>query len=155
MNYAARASEKLRAGEQYAGELVIFVRTNPFKAQSPQYSKSASIRFITATRDSRVIAQQAVALLRSLYRKNFDYAKAGVMLSDLVDATGLQEDLFGAGGHATAGEGRSERLMAVMDEINRKPRARVCMARQTRTGRYAMRQQHLSPRYTTDWSQLP
>jgi len=155
VNYAARVAEKLRVGEQYAGELMVFVRTNPFKAQSPQYSKSASIRFLTATRDSRVIAQQAVSLLRSLYRKNFDYAKAGVMLSDLVDATGLQEDLFGEDGRATVGEGRSERLMAVMDEINRKSRATVCMARQTGTGRYAMLRQYLSPGYTTDWSQLP
>ena len=96
-----------------------------------------------------------MALLRSLYRKNFDYAKAGVMLSDLVDAAGLQDDLFDAGGCATAGGGRSERLMAVMDEINRKSRATVCMARQTGKGRYGMRRQHLSPRYTTDWSQLP
>jgi DNA polymerase V len=155
VNYAARVAEKLRAGGQYAGELMVFVRTNPFKAQSPQYSRSASVRFITATRDSRVIAKEAVALLRSLYRRNFDYAKAGVMLSDLVDAAGLQDDLFDAGGCAMAGGGRSERLMAVMDEINRKSRATVCMARQTGKGRYGMRRQHLSPRYTTDWSQLP
>lgn len=114
-----------------------------------------NVRFATATRDSRVIAKEAVALLRSLYRKNFDYAKAGVMLSGLVGAAGLQEDLFDAGGCSTAGEGRSERLMAVMDEINRKSRATVCMARQTGKGRYGMRRQHLSPMYTTDWSQLP
>jgi|TARA_R100000049_G_C1944068_1_gene88701 DNA polymerase V len=154
-HYASRVAEKLRAGEQYAGELMIFIRTNPFKADAPQYSRSASIRFIQATRDSRTIAKEALTLLRTLYREGFDYAKAGVMLGDLVDDSGLQSDLFEASESAHSKEERSERLMAVMDSINRKSRATLCMAREAGPGSYAMRREHLSPAYTTDWSQLP
>lgn len=154
-HYAARASAKLRAGHQYTGELMVFVRTNPFKTDAPQYSRTASIRFIQATRDSRVITKEALGLLRSLYREGFDYAKAGVMLSDLVDESGLQDDLFEASERSNSADDRSERLMAVMDEINGKSRATICMAREAGPGTYAMRREHLSPAYTTDWSQLP
>jgi DNA polymerase V len=102
-----------------------------------------------------VITRQAMTLLRSLYRDGFDYAKAGVMLSELVDGTGLQSDLFEAPGEHNYSEERAARLMAVMDDINRKSRATVTMAREAGPGAYAMRRKHLSPAYTTSWKQLP
>ncbi|PXX89129.1 DNA polymerase V subunit UmuC [Marinobacter vulgaris] len=154
-HFANRATGKLRGGRQYAGELMVFVRTNPFRADVPQYSKSASVRLVSATQDSRVIVQQALTQLRSMYRAGYDYAKAGIMLSELVDETGLQRDMFDLSS-ANDGKGeRSARLMAVMDEINRKSRATICMAREAGPAAYVMRREHLSPAYTTNWSQLP
>src|SRR5690554_2488987 len=35
-HFAARATEKLRGGQQCAGELMVFIRTNPFKTSAPQ-----------------------------------------------------------------------------------------------------------------------
>jgi DNA polymerase V len=154
-HYTARATAKLRAGQLYAGELMVFIRTNPFRASVPQYSRSASANLVTPTQDSRVITRQAMTLLRSLYQDGFDYAKAGVMLSELVDGTGLQSDLFEAPGEHNYSEERAARLMAVMDDINRKSRATVTMAREAGPGAYAMRRKHLSPAYTTSWKQLP
>jgi DNA polymerase V len=81
--FAVRATGKLRKGEQYAGALMVFVRTNSFRTELPQYSNSASVRLITPTQDSRIIVQQVLSLLRSMYKTGYDYAKAGVMLSDL------------------------------------------------------------------------
>jgi DNA polymerase V len=78
-HYATRTMEKRRARQQDAWELTVFVRTNPFKADAPQYSRSASIRLIQATQDSRVVVKESIALLRNLYREGFDYAKTGVM----------------------------------------------------------------------------
>jgi len=88
-----------------------------------------------------------------MYRPGYDYAKAGVMLSDLVNEAAIQEDLF-ASTSPDQGD-RAARLMSVMDEINRKSRVKVCSARQAGPPAYAMRREHLSPAYTTDWSQLP
>tara|TARA_R110001583_G_scaffold195544_1_gene375827 strand:+ start:199 stop:1323 length:1125 start_codon:yes stop_codon:yes gene_type:complete len=154
-HFANRATGKLRGGRQYAGELMVFVRTNPFRADIPQYSKSASVRLVNATQDSRVIVQQALAQLRSMYRAGYDYAKAGIMLSELVDDTGLQRDMFDLSSTNDGKGERSARLMAVMDEINRKSRATICMAREAGPAAYAMRREYLSPAYTTNWSQLP
>jgi DNA polymerase V len=71
----------------------------------------------------------------------------------LVNETTIQEDLF-----ASPSPGQNDwaaRLMSVMDEINRKSRTKVRSARQAGPAAYAMRKEHLSPSYTTDWNQLP
>ncbi len=154
-HFAARATEKLRGGGQYAGELMVFIRTNPFKTTVPQYSQSASVRLVTASQDSRVIVQHALNLLRSIYRDGYEYSKSGVMLGELTDASGVQDDLFDTAPITPSESGRSERLMSVMDEINRKTRAKVYMAREAGPAIYAMRRGHLSPAYTTAWGELP
>lgn len=90
-----------------------------------------------------------------MYCSGFDYAKAGIMLSELVDETGLQRDMFDVPSATQEKGERSVRLMAVMDEINRKSRATICMAREAGPAAYAMRRENLSPAYTTNWLQLP
>ena len=154
-HYVARATRKLRDGEQYAGELMVFIRTNPFRATDSQYSRSASLRLISPTQDSRVILRHALNMLRSLYRNGYDYAKAGVMLSELVSAGGRQGDLFAGPAVSDVTNTRAAKLMAVMDEINQKSRSSICMAREAGPAAYAMRREHLSPEYTTNWKQLP
>ena len=154
-HFAVRTTEKLRSGHQYASELMVFIRTNAFQTHAPQYSGSASVRLINASQDSRLIVQQAISLLRPMYREGYEYAKAGVMLSELVDKTGLQDDLFKPAEANPSNDDKSDRLMAVMDKINRQSRATVYMAREAGPAVYAMRREHLSPAYTTAWSELP
>lgn len=154
-HYATRATKKLRGGQQYAGELMVFIRTNPFRATAPQYSKSASLRLVSPTQDSRVIVGQALNLLRSMYQSGYEYAKAGVMLSELVGETGHQTDLFQGPVETDITDDRAVRLMAVMDDINRKSSTSIYMAREAGPAAYAMRREHLSPAYTTNWKQLP
>lgn len=74
-----------------------------------------------------------------MYREGYDYAKAGVLLSELVDAKGLQADLFDGAGPDKPHNAKSERLMAVMDEVNRKCRSTISMAREAGPAVYAMR----------------
>ena len=154
-HFATRATRKLRAGEQYAGELMVFIRTNPFRGTAPQYSNSASRKLITPTQDSRAIAQQALSLLWSIYRSGYDYAKAGVMLSELAGEVGRQDDLFESSVVSGVESKKAARVMAVMDKINQKTRSTVYMARDAGPAAYKMRREHLSPAYTTDWIQLP
>jgi DNA polymerase V len=71
-----------------------------------------------STQDSRAIVQQVLSLLRPMYLNGYDYAKAGVMLSVLVNATAMQEDLFAS--PSLGQDDRAARLMSVLDEINRK-----------------------------------
>jgi DNA polymerase V len=56
-----------------------------------------------------------------------------------VDETGLQEDLFEPFGSEKTSSAKSERLMALMDEVNRKSRSTLCMARQVGPAAHAMR----------------
>ena len=105
--------------------------------------------------DFRAIAQQTLQLLRVVYLEGYDYAKAGILLSELTDAKGLQADLFDAAATDKPHNAKSERLMAVMDEVNRKCRSTIYMAREAGLAVYAMRREHLSPAYTTSWEALP
>jgi DNA polymerase V len=153
--YDQWAAAKLRSGQQYAGELMVFIRTNPFRVGVLQYSKCASVRLVNATQDPRVIVQQTLVQLRSMYRAGYDYAKAGIVRSESMDKTGLQRDMFGRPSIHESNSERSLRLMAVMDEINCKSRATICMAREAGPAAYAMRREHLSQAYTASWSELP
>ena len=86
-----------------------------------------------------------------MYRKGYAYKKAGVGLLDLTHEDTYQADLF-------AGvDPRSEKLMAVLDQANRRF-GRGTMGFASAHGRtqaqWRMRQEHLSPSYTTKWSDL-
>ena len=72
--FAIKATEKLRKGQQHAGALMVFVRTNSFHTDLPQYSNSASVNLITSIQDSRTIVQQALSLLRPMYRTGYDWS---------------------------------------------------------------------------------
>lgn len=98
--------------------------------------------------------QKALDLLRPMFREGYEYAKARIMLSELTDASGLQDDLFEASAINPSDSARSVRLMAVIDEINRKSQAKIYLAREAGLGAYKMRRSYLSPKYTTAWTDL-
>lgn len=93
---------------------------------------------------------KALGLLRSACRQGCQYAKAGVFVSELVTTSARQADLFEAEPAETEDGIRSERLKALMDQVNRQSRGALTTARQAGNKAYAMRRSHLSPAYTTD-----
>ena len=103
------------------------------------------------TDDTARLIHAALAALRPIFREGLAYQKAGVMLGGLQPRAGLTESLF-----AQYDRGRSERLMAVLDEVNR--RMGPDMLRYATSGfdrPWYMRREHASPRYTTRWDELP
>jgi DNA polymerase V len=150
--HVSRAGEKLRKEGQVAGHLSVFIRTSHFKADSPQYSNSASYRFETPTADTSRLVKAAQGLLSGLWRSGFEYAKAGVMIGDFSASGSSQLDMFDEGD-----TGRSEKLMSVLDSLNQKQKGSVFLAGQGIPNRrsWGMKQDNLSPAYTTRWSDLP
>lgn len=149
-DYASRAAEKLRVEKQKAGVVSIFVRTGMFNAGEPQYSNSATSRLLVPSNDTRDIVRLARELLIGIWRDGVRYAKAGVMLADFSDTSVTQGDLF-SGGPKTE---RDVALMEVIDRINRDARGQVRFAGSMKR-EWQMKRQHLSPAYTTRWSDLP
>lgn len=89
---------------------MVFVKTNPFREDLPQYSRSVLVPLPRPTDDGRLIVQAAMAGLRALYRPGFAFQKCGVMLTDLCDRSNEQLDLM-ATPLADAERQRNERLM--------------------------------------------
>lgn len=149
--FATRACEKLRGRSLQAGGVWVFMHTNPFKDGAKQYHPSRAFRLITPSSDTREVLAVAQALVRATFRKGYAYKKAGVGLLDLVHGNTHQADLF-------AGvDPRSARLMEVLDQANARfgrGAMRFASSHRVKPGAWRMRQENLSPAYTSRWDQL-
>lgn len=114
--FAASCANKLRAQGCVAGEVGVFIASNYFREDMEQYSNYASKRFIVKTSDTIEITKVALSILDSIYQDHIYYKKAGVVLSDVVPANPLEQDLF------DPVKNRKERgeLMKAVDYINQK-----------------------------------
>jgi DNA polymerase V len=92
--YAARAAEKIRRQNLAAGQVSVFVHTNPFKESDPQYYATRSVRLPVASADTSKILHAARTALADIWKSGFHYKKAGVMLLDLAPAHAVQGDLW-------------------------------------------------------------
>jgi DNA polymerase V len=90
--FASRAAEKLRKQQGHTAQVMVFIRTSPFR-QTPQYSRSLVVPLRRPTADTAEIAKAALSGLSQIYRTGFQYAKAGVMLLDLQPASVVQGEL--------------------------------------------------------------
>lgn len=149
--YATRATEKLRKEQQQAKVLTVFIRTNPFKDNEPQYSNSASGELLIPSCDTRDFIELASHLLKRIWKDGFRYAKAGVMLSDFYDPGMFQPGLF----DEVSTRSNSQQLMSVLDTINQSGAGKIFFAGQGTKKDWSMKREHLSPAYTTRWDQLP
>lgn len=148
-SYIARAAEKLRAQDALAGALQVYIRTNIFKPEVPQYQRAMTIPLPEASADTRVLTQWGLRLLRKIYRPGYGYHKAGITLMEIVPRTNQQFSLFVPSSQTS---GRNDRLMATLDSINGKyGRGALRLAAEGVTKSWQMRRGNLSPRYTTDW----
>lgn len=150
-----RAAEKLRAQGSCAGRVGVWIETNRFRPQDAQYSPSYVASLPTATDDTAILSAWASRVLKAIWRPGYRYVKAGVVLDGLRPKAMAQGVLFDA---MPPGEDeRRARLMELLDTANHKwgrnalgiGHAGVREAR-----RWSMHRDLMSPRYTTQWSEV-
>ena len=150
-SYASRAAEKLRGEHQYCRFISAFVKTSPFAPNEPYYGKSASVKLLTPTQDSRDIISAATRCLDAIWRDGHRYQKAGVMLGDFYSQGVAQLNLF----DDNAPRQNSAKLMEVLDHLNAKNgRGALYFAGQGIQTNWQMKREMLSPRYTTRFDDL-
>ncbi len=148
--YATRAAEKLRHDQSIAASLCVFISTNPFKDE-PQYQQSIVVPLLPTDNTSLIISA-ALAGLKQVYRRGFNYKKTGVLLLGLHPKSKMQADLF----DESLRQAKSDNLMHIIDTINQKMgKGSVGMAASGIKHRWALRREKMSPNYTTDWNELP
>lgn len=151
--YVGRASYKLRRQGSRAGTVKVWLETNRFRPQDPQYRPCAGVRLPNASDDLGTLTRYADVVLRRIFRSGYRYTKAGVMLEALVDQIHMQGGLFEPAGVSP----RRQALMATVDRIHaRFGRGEVGVGHAgiKATKGWTMRRGRLSPAYTTDWNQL-
>jgi DNA polymerase V len=147
--FMTKAAEKLRIEKQSAKLVTIFIRTSPFATDMPQHSKTISESLVNPTSDTMKLISIAQRLLKACYKPGFEYAKAGVMLSDFYPAHSPQADMF------EEHEEGASRLMAVIDNINRSGTGKVFFGSSGAGPKlWGMKRENLSPCYTTRWDDL-
>ena len=151
-SYLASAAEKLRRQNSVAGAVYVFVLTNRFKEDEPQYNAGITVPMDDATDDTLALTSAALRGLAAIFRPGFRYKKTGVMLTLLSDKGARQATLF----DDPVARARSEKLMEAMDAINREfGRGTLRSGASGVVQRWAMRTENRSPRYTTRWDELP
>jgi DNA polymerase V len=150
--FTSRAAEKLRHDGSVASSLCVFVRTNPFKEEAPQYQRSMIVPLFQPTDDTTKLVHASLQGLKAIFRGGYGYKKSGVLLMGLQPKETLQATLF----DDPVEQARSDSMMRVMDAINRKMgQGSVTVAASGIRQRWAMRRERKSPSYTTEWSELP
>lgn len=150
--FAIRACEKLRARSLQAAGVWVWVNTNPFKPDAPQYHPSKALNLIVPSSDTREILAFAQTLLKAMVRPGYAWKKAGVGLLDLTPVDVHQGDLF------AQVNPRGAVLINVLDETNRrfgKHALGFASSGWKRKPTWGMRQENLSPAYTSRWDELP
>ena len=155
-NHVARASEKIRRFGLLATGMEVFLKTNRFRADQPQYSPGIGRTLDRATHSTAELMATARDLLQRIYRPGYRYKKTGVQLTNLVSQEEYQPGLFDQ-----VKPGRID-VDKIVDEINRRlgdPKNPVITRASQGTMRlgkgWRMRAERHSPHYTTDWNQLP
>jgi len=153
--YTAHVAEKLREQDLLAGQITVFVRTNPFATNIPHYANEFTIDLPHPTDYTPQLLKQARKCLKAIYRKGHRYDKAGVILSKITPLHMVQLDLFGE--IDLEKHYQQARFMAVTDAINRIfGRGTLVFAVQGLKSKsnWHMRQERLSPRYTSRWDEI-
>jgi DNA polymerase V len=151
--YVTRGAEKLRGQGSAASMLQVFIRTNSFR-KTPQYSRWVTVIPSVATSYTPELIGYALSGLRDIYQPGYRYHKAGVIFSALVPQGQVQLSLFASQGRE--GNERDLRLMQAIDRLNGHwGRSAVQPAACGLRRGWKMRQEKLSPKYSTDWNCLP
>jgi DNA polymerase V len=149
-SYVSAAAARLRAQRLAAGFLHVFLATNRFKEDLPQYSGSLMTALSQPTSCTSTLIRSACQVLERIYKPGYQYQKAGVMLTGLKPRNRYQQNLFLPLADERAG------LMVAMDRINtRWGRNTLQFAAAGLAKPWGMRRYRKSPAYTTNWGELP
>ena len=115
-NYAARCAEKLRQQGTVASIVGVFLNTNVFREDLPQYWNFQEMRLLTPSSSTVTIVKAANEVLLKLYRQGYHYKKAGVIVMGIGPNSPIQQDLFDTNAEQFE---KMKRLDAVIDRINK------------------------------------
>lgn len=143
--FTSLCAEKLRNQNSCCNSLMVFIRTNQHRDNLAQYNRNIVVKLPYSTNSSIELTKFAIQALKRIYKDGYAYKKAGVVVQDLAQADSLQQSLF---------ENRDERhipLMKAIDKLNvRFGQQKIRLAAQDLKRVWKMKQERLSPRYTTD-----
>ena len=147
--FAVSCAEKLRRQKSCCNSLMVFVRTNRHRNDLPQHSRNIVLQLPYPTHSNIELSKFSKLALQQIFKEGYHYKKAGVIVQDFTPENNIQTSLF---------ENRDERhipLMKTIDQLNSQfGQQKIKLASQDLKRVWKMKQQKLSPRYTTKLSDI-
>ncbi len=147
--FAVSCSEKLRQQHSECNSLMVFIHTNGFRKDLPQYSKNIVVQLPFATNSAIELSKYAQIALSKIFKPGYAYKKAGVIVMNFTPENARQLTLF------QDKNPKHAQLMKVMDKINTSTgKSLLKLGSQDLKKTWKMRQERLSQRYTTNYNEL-
>ena len=149
--FGANAARKLRKQGTCTSMITVFLETNPFQIDNPQYRNSQMISLPEPTDSTLIINRYACYVLKLIFREGFQYKKTGILLTDFTPQKDHQLNLF-----SDYNFDKHCKIMAACDVLTKKYNKQLIKtAREGTKEPFKMRQEKLSPRYTTRVGDMP
>ena len=149
-NFAVRAAEKLRNDKQKCSQVSVFIRTSPFNKNKIQHTGLRTIELFNPTNDTRDILSATKKGLLQIFKSGYEYAKAGVILNNFSNEKIKQSSLFENLNKLK----ENSKFMKYIDQMN-SYETQIYFASQNTKELSPMKQGMTSPKYTTNWYDLP
>ena len=129
--------------------IIVILSSDRHKKQQAQHRVSKRIVLPYPTDSSLVICNQAVHAVQSIFKKGIKYKRAGVIVTGLVPTYNRQLEMF------YAENPKHKPLMSTIDKMNKKYKDyKIKLGNQDLERTWKMRQERLSPRYTTNINEI-
>lgn len=113
--FSMYCAEKLRKQESCCKTISVFVQTNRFRKDLPEYRNGISVVLPNPSNSSITLAKVVNEIFEQLFLEGFHYKKAGVMVSDFVPESERLINLF-----EKDVQNKHLPVMKAMDKLNRK-----------------------------------
>lgn len=151
-SFASSCANKLRGQQSLCQSVTVFVSSNSFRTDLPQYGNAATVLLATPTSDTLEINKAAMKCLESVYLPGIMYKKSGVLLGKISPAYPAQMELF----NSPVRRMRRENLMHALDDINQRYGAKTLHLAVEDCGHqpWHVKCEHRSPNYLTDINEI-
>lgn len=148
--FATVCAEKLRKQHSCCHSIIVMlVKDKHHKNDGSRiyFSQMEALPF--ASNSSLTISNTAVSILKKVYQEGERYSKAGVIVTGIIPENQKQFHLF------EEENPKHLKLMKVIDEFHAKTGERkIRLGSQDLQHTWKMKQEHLSPKYTTDFKEI-
>ena len=147
--FAICCAEKLRSQNSNCNSIYVFIRSNKFQKNKPQYRNGILMTIPFSTNSSMIISKYAIEGLRKIFRKDINYKKAGTIVMGLDSSKSYQLNMF------ENENPKHKYLMKTIDFIQKKEgESKIKLASQDLRKKWKMKQEKLSPNYTCKLNEI-
>ena len=147
--FATVCAEKLRAQKSCCHGVILYLRKDKYKMDAQRYNfyKMETLPF--ASNSNITLSSVAVKMLKELFEEGQVYKKAGIIVTQIIPQDQKQFHLF------EEENPKHQKLMQVIDAYHKKTGERkIRLGNQDLQRTWKMKQNHLSPKYTTDFKDI-